>query len=211
VNLDNLTIIGPGSEWFWAMAQLVVVAVSLGAVYRQLKTQGAANALTRITSLQRHWESSTLALARLQAALRLRYPDGSGIDGPLLLIGGFFDDIWDLYENGYLTRGDIVANWGLSAYNWWHLVRAEVEGMREADREPAYSGFEKLAATAAKALGAEGIVLPNFDDATRRRYLELAIKRNRGELEIFRDAQAGIIPEVPSPNTPPGRRSEGAK
>jgi hypothetical protein len=46
VRLDDLVVIGPGSEWFWAMPQFVAVVVTLVAIYRQLKAQGSANTLS---------------------------------------------------------------------------------------------------------------------------------------------------------------------
>ncbi len=204
VNLDNPTIIGPGSEWFWAMAQLVVVVVSLLAVYRQLKAQGAANAFARISSIQRHWESKTLAQARLRTALRLRYSNEKGLDAGALIVCEFMDDIWDLYEQGFLTRDVAVGNWGYSAYNWWQLLGPAVEFQRLADGEMASSNFESFAAFAGKMMLENGLALAEFDEPTRRRYLDRAIRRNTEILEIFAAAESNNIPGPPAePLDPP--------
>ena len=39
INTDGMSFIGPGSEWFWTMLQVLVVAVSLLGLYRQLRLQ----------------------------------------------------------------------------------------------------------------------------------------------------------------------------
>ena len=44
INTNGLAIFGPGSEWFWSMAQFVVVVVTLVGIYRQLRAQGGERA-----------------------------------------------------------------------------------------------------------------------------------------------------------------------
>lgn len=39
VNTAGLPIFGPGSEWFWTMLQFAAVAITFGAIYRQLRAQ----------------------------------------------------------------------------------------------------------------------------------------------------------------------------
>lgn len=71
-NLEGSAIFGPGSEWFWALAQFIVVVVTLLAVYRQLQAQAAANAVARTDSLLNQFESKEMVLAQLQVAIQLR-------------------------------------------------------------------------------------------------------------------------------------------
>jgi len=37
VNLEGSAIFGPGSQWFWSMAQFILVAVTLIGIYYQLR------------------------------------------------------------------------------------------------------------------------------------------------------------------------------
>ncbi len=39
INTDGMSLIGPGSEWFWTAVSGVVLAVTLIAIYRQLRLQ----------------------------------------------------------------------------------------------------------------------------------------------------------------------------
>jgi hypothetical protein len=101
INLEGSAILGPGSEWFWAMAQFVVVVVSLYGIYRQLRAQGAANALQRIESLQGLYESERMTYARLATALDLKYNQLSSETmekaRPIL---DFFENLGDLLDAG---------------------------------------------------------------------------------------------------------------
>jgi hypothetical protein len=72
INTSGLALIGPGSEWFWSMAQFVVVTATLVAIYRQLKAQGAANALGKLQFLEDRWNADRMSYARLTTALSLK-------------------------------------------------------------------------------------------------------------------------------------------
>lgn len=39
INTDGLTLIGPGSEWFWTALQFTALALTFLALYRQLRAQ----------------------------------------------------------------------------------------------------------------------------------------------------------------------------
>ncbi len=53
-------VFGPGSEWFWSMAQFLVVTITLIAIYRQLSAQRSANALQLIVSLNDQWDGDRM-------------------------------------------------------------------------------------------------------------------------------------------------------
>ena len=131
VNLDGLTIIGPGSEWFWAAAQFIVVVVSLYGIYRQLRSQGAANAVQRIETLEGEWNSTRLSHARLAVALHLKYEtdDMAGFfkARPVL---DFFVNLGNLYEWGYLSIEEVEATWGDAVPIWAALTRRLVDAER---------------------------------------------------------------------------------
>ena len=66
---ETMNLFGPGSEWFWSMAQFLLLAATLLGLYRQLRQQNAANALHRIETLQGEWDSPRLIYARLAVAI----------------------------------------------------------------------------------------------------------------------------------------------
>jgi hypothetical protein len=67
VNLDGLTIIGPGSKSFWSAVNGIVLAVTFVALCRQLRVQAAAAALAQIEAMTAPSEIwSRHALVRLR-------------------------------------------------------------------------------------------------------------------------------------------------
>lgn len=64
---EPIVFIGPGSEWFWSMAHLVVVAVTLIGIYYQFRLQRAAATFEQLNRLQKEWGAEHLARATLRA------------------------------------------------------------------------------------------------------------------------------------------------
>jgi hypothetical protein len=50
INFEGMSFFGPGSEWFWGMTEFAVVAITLLAIYRQLRAQRSSNALQLMES-----------------------------------------------------------------------------------------------------------------------------------------------------------------
>lgn len=113
INTDGMAFIRPGSEWFWTALSGIVLAVTFIAIYRQLRAQGAANALRRLEALDDRWNSRLLALARLRSALSLRYGERQpGMSREMWQIMSFFVDVANLLENGHISLEEVDANWG---------------------------------------------------------------------------------------------------
>ena len=99
-NWEGAAIFGPGSEWFWAMAQFVVVVITLAGIYRQLRAQSSANAFHQMATLNDRWNSDHLVRARLALVLHFRYEEaGAGIPSLMRPMCDFFEDI------AFLTGG----------------------------------------------------------------------------------------------------------
>jgi len=62
INTDGLALIGPGSEWFWTALQFTALAVTLIAIYRQLRTQQRQiRDNTKLLRSQAHYNALLLA------------------------------------------------------------------------------------------------------------------------------------------------------
>ncbi len=72
INLNGLALIGPGSEWFWSMLQFVIVAITLYAIFRQVRLQASAAAIEQVEALYREWNSERMARNRLIVLEALR-------------------------------------------------------------------------------------------------------------------------------------------
>lgn len=133
MDLTEIVLIGPGSEWFWALAQFVVVVVTLGGIWRQLRAQEAANAIQRLEALWARWETEELDESRLALALDLQ----SRADAPMLELFAtampvldFVDNLAALHAEGHLSIEDIWEGWGFEFQNWIAVLMPIVERMR---------------------------------------------------------------------------------
>ena len=69
---EPIVVIGPGSEWFWSMAQFIVVAVTLLGLYYQYRQQRSANAFEHANRIAADWSSEARLRLRLKAVRAIR-------------------------------------------------------------------------------------------------------------------------------------------
>lgn len=195
-------LIGPGSEWFWAAAQFVVVVVSLFGIYRQLRSQGAANFVQRIETLEGEWNSSRLTHARLALALHLKYE-------PLDLAAwfkaqpvlDFFMNLANLNEAGYLNLDEIAATWGRSIQIYAALTVPLVEHQAAHGGDPTAYNLTGLITRLRADERKRGVEPLTLDDETLPALLDYAIAVNTAKLEQAAAWQSGAIPRAPSAAT----------
>lgn len=193
MNVSGFVIFGPGTEWFWAMAQFLVLMVTGLAIYRQLRAQGSANALQAQESLVARWEAPEMVRIRLAALMQV----ASGTVGrpPTLdIVGNFFATMAALRTHRHLQPIDSWEIWSAQVQFWWALQRPWLSEIRA--RNPGvYGEFEAFAATMA-ALDRKNQV-PNFeiDDIGPR--IEREIGRLIERLRLDRDAKEGVVPTWP--------------
>jgi hypothetical protein len=192
-------IFGPGSEWFWAMAQFLVLLVTGLAIYRQLRAQGSANALQAQAALLARWDSKEMVRARLAALMAVaageaRFPEIVG------LVGNFFAEMAALRTHRHLRPTDSWEIWSGQVQFWWALVRRWLPEIRA--RNPGiYGEFEALAATMAELDDKQGV--PNFivDDVGPR--IDREIRRLLERVRLERDAREGVVPTWPPVDAAP--------
>ena len=125
-------LIGPGSEWFWAMLQFVVVAATLIGLYRQLRLQSSQQAIEQLGAFDREWRDELNSRVCLEILLSLRdgvdpahIPDGLAIS-----IGAFWEKIGGLVRAGHIDPGTALER------QWWRL-RCVVDDARASDAKAA--------------------------------------------------------------------------
>jgi hypothetical protein len=191
-------LIGPGSEWFWAAAQFVVVVVSLFGIYRQLRSQGAANAVQRIETLEGEWTSPKMTHARLVLALHLKY-ESQDLAGffkarPIL---DFFVNLGNLHDWGFLSLDEIDSTWGQAIPVWTALIGSLVDVARANDGRANIYDLDSLIARLRGLQRKKGMEPPPLDEATLARMLDWAIAANTASLEQEAAWQSGKIPAAP--------------
>jgi hypothetical protein len=159
VNLDHLTFIGEGSEWFWSMAQFVAVAITLFGIYRQVRLAGSASAIQQMDALTREWrsEGSTRQGVALLEAVR----DGATLAnvpyGAASSMGDFWEGIAYLVRHRHIDFRLFYDHLGPSSLWWWTLLRPWVARVRtEASMPHALEDFEWMAERVAHELRRDG-------------------------------------------------------
>jgi len=182
------------------MAQFLVVVVTLVGLYRQLKQQNSANAVQRMQAFQGEWNSPRLIYARLAVATWRKHttsPEPSPeAQVPLGWLCGFFENLSDLYLDGYLGWKEIEVTWGAQLALWWQALAATVATAR-AETADAYGGFELLAQRALAESAKRGdswVVTAEELPAA----LDVQIRRNRTRLRLLRAIETGAILDDPA-------------
>jgi hypothetical protein len=208
VNLQGSAIFGPGSEWFWSMAQFVVVVITLGGIYRQLRSQGAANAVQRIESLQGHFSTERMDYLKLAVALDLKRGEATTATmakaRPIL---NFFANLEDLYAHGYIGIGEVVDNWGRPLEVWSALLKPVIERQRRLEGIAEIYDFKRLLVPIHAEFRKRGISSLKLDAQEQAEWLEFIIDNHAANLRLHQEVRSGVIPAAPSaspPDTPGG-------
>jgi len=130
------------------MLQLVVVTVSLVAVYRQLRLQASASAFSQLNAFEAEWGGERFSRYRLQVLTAIR--DGTAPEDlpypPAFRLGLYWDKVAALVRGGHVDARLLWSGSGTDCYVWWLILRHWIEGQRRYPHSsPTYDGFEWLA------------------------------------------------------------------
>jgi hypothetical protein len=146
INLEDVTLFGAGSEWFWAMLTMIALTVTFIAIYRQLRAQRAAVAFDQLQSLQREWRSDRMRYDSHRLAVSLQRGEDWTKQEAFLLRINFFDKLAFLHRQGYLDTEVLYGMFGEDVVRWWTLTEGVVRDIRVAYEHPGeLAGFERLA------------------------------------------------------------------
>ncbi len=190
VNVTGMALVGPGSEWLWAMLQALILLVSGIAIFRQLRTQGSANALGIQASLAQQWDSPERARMRLEALIHIE--EGRPGQPPTYTEdGNFFAYVAALWTHRHVSDRELWENWSGRSQFWWELAKPYLGEIR-ARNQGIYGEFEAFAKAMAE-LDRQNKV-PNFDPTTGAERRRAEIDRLLVVLRVQTDAQQGILP-----------------
>jgi len=193
INVDGLTLFGPGSEWFWSMLQLIVVAISLIGLYRQLRLQSSAGAIEQATALASDWNSELLHRSRLATLLLLRDGVDQGVSSSqaAIEIGNYWERVGWLVRSGHIDRRIVYAYVGNSVRLWWKLLAPNAQELRNVQRDPqVFEHFEWLA-NAIETMDQQTGVMINYDDkAYVAQLIESGVERSRSAIQLAEQLRA---------------------
>ena len=194
VNLDGTSIFGAGSEWFWAMAQFLLVAGSILGIYFQLRAQRASTLFDQTAALGREWVEEPFLVHRLAALIELEdRPIESGVPGAAKSVGDFFSRIGYLVANKHLRASDVSEMFGWQITFYWRLMAPYVHQDRALLGQPeAYATFERLEQEM-RALN-PGMAGELTSARPSRAEVRVVISELGEELRRLADARNGIFP-----------------
>ena len=141
-----MTIIGPGSEWFWSALSGLVVAATLLTIYRQLREQRAAALYDQIAAWERDWEDLDLAVIRLASLIDFEHrPTDDGLPRSFEDVGAYFERLGYLVSQRHLRAEDVWQSLRRAIGWWWALAGPYIERQRAVEDYPGlFDKFENL-------------------------------------------------------------------
>ena len=213
INTDGMSFFGPGSEWFWTMAQFVLVAVTLIGIYYQLRVARSANAFEQLKSILDEWESERMARQTLEIYVALR--DGVDLvnipEGASTSIMNYLETVASLIRAGHIDRKLIYEFMG-SRYRWWWVVLApNIRRARQEAEDPAVGEhFEWLVGVMADMDRKTG-VRASYDEAHLPTSLDRRIQNTQDRMRAAEELRAVIVrPMSTATVTPSAPVGEGA-
>jgi hypothetical protein len=184
IRLDDLVLLGPGSEWFWVFVQAIALTITFVAIYRQLTAARSAAEFEQVREIEAEFYSPRLTRARLALYehLRGRKPEHGLPDGAIDVLC-WYDNLGYLVAAGHLSAGWFHESWGASIQNEWWLLRPYLEHDRIADGDPEYGrSFERLAGRMRDIDRRQHKTAIAHDDAERPDWIERYVRLLRARL-----------------------------
>ena len=199
VNADHLTLIGTGSEWFWSMLQFVIVAITLYAIYRQVRLQTGSAAIQQLDTVVKEWISE--AFSRKSVSVMTAVRDGIPPDqipyGAASSIGDFWEGIAYLVRSGHIDRRLLHASLGGTVQWWWAILEPWTRHVRVATEQPqALEDFEWLAGLMA-GMDRKSGAPATYDDGFIARTIDKRIENDQDRIR-FAEAMRGVVSQPPS-------------
>jgi len=205
MSTEPIVLWGPGSEWFWIMAQFVVVAATLIGIYYQFRLQRAANAFEHLNRIAAEWDAEPMLRARIEIARAVVAGDEPP-EGGLSLIGNYWEMVASLVRGGHVNERVFAETFGGTAAIWWTAVAGATQRLRRDREDPTFfKNFEWLAAKGS-AFGVKAGAPRRYEQAQLTRIFQAAIP---GMLDRIRMAEASRMP--PERRGPQAARSTGTR
>jgi hypothetical protein len=146
INTDGLVLIGPGSEWFWIMAQFVALAVTGFAIIRQLRAQRSAAVFDQMWAWDHEFDEPSMTRHKLALMLAIQGRDpASGFPNANGEAADYFDRVGYLISRGHVYIEDFWNGSREVVAFYWGVLAPYIEREREMRADPTiYRWFEWL-------------------------------------------------------------------
>ena len=205
INLDDLVLLGPGSEWLWTAISGIVLAITFIAIYGQLRLQRGAAAIEQASMLRKEWQAYELLKAKVAILTALR--DGKDLATTqmrsLQAVGNYWERIGYLVRAGHIDSKVMNETFSDVDLWWMWLAPATRNFRREMKDDTLGEHFEWLAVLSQKLDAKRGA--PAVDEAALARYLSIALRSGIEALQEVEEARAVVIRPMASTSLEPER------
>ena len=205
VNWEGSALFGPGSEWFWSMAQFVLVAATLLGIYYQLREQRSASLYEQSAALTHEWFDEGFSVSRLAFLIeREGRPTDSDLPSSSLEVGSFFERLGYLVARKHVRSVDVWHQLRWEVGSWWALLEPGVRHERATSGSPLilqwFEWLESEMRRLDRDLTGSELKITATDDEIRQ-----WIQQITTWFQLRADARNGVfptrraVPEQPSP------------
>lgn len=205
IDTEGMAFIGPGSEWFWTALSGIVAAVTLIAIYRQLKLQRGQGAIEQIDAYRREWYSERLLSYQLTLLVALQ--DGADPAHVPDAAGGTLSNYWEgiaaLARAGHLDRRLLWDYYGNTCQVFWGYLGPYCRAARARVGDPSiFENFQWLSGEMDAMDRGAGRSVKYSSDAVLLSGLDVRVDSTREHLRIAQSLRTVILASpdlVPAP------------
>ena len=198
LQIGDVVILGPGSEWLWTMAQFLALTVTGFAIFRQLKAQAWANQFTLFANWSDDWSSMKAVRFKLDWHIQL-VEQRRELTPARRFVGGWLNDSAAARYNGHVNPRIAWENLGQVAQIYWALILPLVPEFRVNDPR-LWVDWERWVDELAERDRKAGKVT-DLSPERLARWVPDAIAFFIERLRVEKDTKAGVIPVWPHPTT----------
>ena len=137
IDTDGLVLIGPGSEWFWIMAQFVALAVTGLAIIRQLRAQRSAAVFDQMWAWNHEFDEPSMTRHKLALMLAIQERDpASGFPNANAEVADYFERVGYLISRGHVNSEDFWNGSREIVAFYWGVLAPYIEREREQRADP---------------------------------------------------------------------------
>ncbi|MEZ4830047.1 MAG: hypothetical protein R3C61_27755 [Bacteroidia bacterium] len=117
------------TDWFWAMAQFLLIGISFYFIYRQVRLQSKAHIITSIDIIYNRWSTEAMLKARHQVCQR--WLDGeNSFDSISEYIAEYFEELGIYTKAKVLSKKEMwdVQSWNIELY--YSMFKEQIKSHR---------------------------------------------------------------------------------
>jgi hypothetical protein len=132
INLDGLVLFGPGSEWFWTMAQFAALTITGVAIFRQLKAQAWANQFELLRQFGNDFSDERMTRTKLTALIDLSR-GARHLTPAMDDTGNFFENVANARFHGHMHPRYAREEFATAGQWYWAVFEPVLPDLRRAD------------------------------------------------------------------------------